>query len=248
LTERPASELIRATSTALGARAFIEQHGDIFAVFDSATQDSGNVAFGVETDDARFFVKTAGTKQDCRPFLAHRERVALLRNAVHLRRAVPAAALPALHQVVESADGPILIYDWVEGELLRKQSSPGSEPSSAFVRFRGDFYDGCLIYDFASSLLHVIDLDNYRKGPFFNDMGRMFGSTRFMAPEEHELGVRIDERTTVFTLGRTIEQLFPAADPRVRSVASRACEPHPRQRFQSVHEFYQAWSAATRHG
>jgi hypothetical protein len=34
------------------------------------------------------------------------------------------------------------------------------------------------------------------------DMGRLFGSTRFMAPEEFELGVMIDQSTTVFTLGR----------------------------------------------
>jgi serine/threonine-protein kinase len=270
---QPTNELIRATSTELCARDFIAQHGELFAVFDSATQDSGNVAFGVEVGGARFFVKTAGAKHDSRPFLAHGERVALLRNAVRLRRSVPDAALPMLHQVVESADGPLLVYDWVEGELLRKGGAAGSDASSAFVRFRGlpaheisaaleqvfrlhvelarqgwvasDFYDGCLIYDFASRQLNVIDLDNYREGPFFNDMGRMFGSTRFMAPEEHELGVRIDERTTVFTLGRTIEQLFPAADARVQSVAARACEPHPRQRFQTVHDFYRAWSAAT---
>ena len=65
-----------------------------------------------------------------------------------------------------------------------------------------DFYDGCLMYDFASHELRVIDLDMYSRGPFTNTMGRMFGSTRFMAPEEFELGARIDERTTVFNLGR----------------------------------------------
>jgi serine/threonine-protein kinase len=269
----PASDLIRAASTALGARDFIAQQGEIFAVFDSATQDSGNVAFGVKVGGERFFVKTAGAEHDSRPFLAHRERVALLRNAVRLRRSITDPVLPALHQVVESADGPLLVYDWAEGELLRKRGAAGSDASSAFVRFRGlpaheicealervfrlhvelarqgwvasDFYDGCLIYDFASRELHVIDLDNYRQGPFFNDMGRMFGSTRFMAPEEHELGVRIDERTTVFTLGRTIEQLFPVADAPVQGIVARACEAHPRHRFQSVQEFYRAWSAAT---
>ena len=50
----------------------------------------------------------------------------------------------------------------------------------------GDFYDGCLIYDFARQDIHVIDLDGYREGPFINEMGRMFGSSRFMAPEEFE--------------------------------------------------------------
>jgi hypothetical protein len=32
--------------------------------------------------------------------------------------------------------------------------------------------------------MQVVDLDNYRDAPFINHMGRMFGSTRFMAPEE----------------------------------------------------------------
>ena len=39
-------------------------------------------------------------------------------------------------------------------------------------------------------------------------MGRMFGSSRFMAHEEFERGARIDERTTVFTMGRTAAVLL----------------------------------------
>lgn len=272
MTGHTPQDLLRVASTTLGARDFIAEHGEIFAVFDSATQDSGNVAYGVEVGGERFFVKTAGARDDARPFLTHSDRVALLRNAVRLRRSVPVSTLPVLRQVVESADGPLLVYDWVEGEVLGKSGAPGPEASSAFVRFRSlpaheitaalervfrlhvdlarqgwvasDFYDGCLIYDFARRELHVIDLDNYREGPFFNDVGRMFGSTRFMAPEEHQLGVRIDERTTVFTLGRTIEQLFPAAHAPIHSVAARACELHPRRRFQTVEQFYRAWSTA----
>jgi serine/threonine-protein kinase len=51
--------------------------------------------------------------------------------------------------------------------------------------------------------VHIVDLDMYHQGPFTNEMGRMFGSKRFMAPEELELGAQIDERTTLFTMGRT---------------------------------------------
>ena len=64
-----------------------------------------------------------------------------------------------------------------------------------------DFYDGAMIYDFRRRRVHVIDLDSYNMGSFTNSMGRMFGSSRFMAPEEFELGATIDERTTVFTMG-----------------------------------------------
>ena len=71
-----------------------------------------------------------------------------------------------------------------------------------------DFYDGAMIYDFDRHRVHAIDLDSYHMGPFTNRMGRMFGSTRFMAPEEFELEATIDERTTVFTMGRTAAVLI----------------------------------------
>ena len=64
-----------------------------------------------------------------------------------------------------------------------------------------DLYDGCLIVDFSSGQLTLIDLDTYVRGPFVNTMGRMFGSDRSMAPEEHLRGATIDQRTTVYTLG-----------------------------------------------
>jgi hypothetical protein len=59
-----------------------------------------------------------------------------------------------------------------------------------------DFYDGCLLYDFTSQELRVIDLDMYSRGPFTNTMGRIFGSTRFMAPEEFELATDHPEART----------------------------------------------------
>ena len=65
-----------------------------------------------------------------------------------------------------------------------------------------DLYDGCLLVELSTGRLTVVDLDAYRRGPGRNTMGRMFGSRRFMAPEEFELGAPIDQRTTVFTLGR----------------------------------------------
>ena len=66
-----------------------------------------------------------------------------------------------------------------------------------------DFYDGCAIYNFDDQVVHIVDLDLYHRGPFTNRMGRLFGSTRSMAPEEFALGATIDERSTLFTMGRT---------------------------------------------
>jgi serine/threonine-protein kinase len=106
-----------------------------------------------------------------------------------------------------------------------------------------DFYDGCLMYDFASQELRVIDLDMYSPGPFTNTMGRMFGSTRFMAPEEFELGARVDERTTVFNLGRAaFVFLGERGTPPQLAAATRACSPDPAARFATVEAFLTAWS------
>jgi serine/threonine-protein kinase len=239
--------------------------GEVFATFD--TQDSGNVSYGVRIGERRYFMKTAGRIDDPE----HAARVARLRNAVVIATSCAHRALPVLDHVIESQAGPLLVYDWFDGELLGVPSARRDDPASSFARFRAlpapmiaaavttiydlhaqlaragwvavDFYDGCLMYDFASEELRVIDLDMYSRGPFTNTMGRMFGSTRFMAPEEFELGARIDERTTVFNLGRAS---FVFLDERGTATqlaaATRACSPDPAARFATVEGFLAAWS------
>ena len=116
-----------------------------------------------------------------------------------------------------------------------------------------DFYDGCMIYDFDHQDLHIVDLDNYCDAPFINEMGRMFGSSRFMAPEEFERGARIDGRTTVFTMGRTAAVLlsdgtlerspFRGSDA-LYEVVRRACCKDPEKRYDSMTAFFAAWMDA----
>jgi hypothetical protein len=60
--------------------------GRVFAVFGAETQDSGNVSYGVRVEGERFFVKTAGDEDDPRWFVPRRDRVALPRNAIRVRR------------------------------------------------------------------------------------------------------------------------------------------------------------------
>src|SRR5262249_1680789 len=116
-----------------------------------------------------------------------------------------------------------------------------------------DFYDGCLIYNFVIHRLSIVDLDNYCPGPFRNEMGRMFGSTRFMAPEEFVKCAVIDQRTSVFTLGRTVLVLLGDGTMSraafrgpggLWSVAVRACEPEPDRRHGSLAEFCAEWRTA----
>ncbi|HEX6971269.1 MAG TPA: serine/threonine protein kinase, partial [Limnochordia bacterium] len=160
---------------------YLRSIGTAFAVFDEHTQTSGNVSYGVRIGFERYFVKTAGRPHDPRPVLKHPERVARLRNAVRVWRSCPHPALPRLHRVIESPEGPLLVYQWVDGELLGVPRAHRDDPASPFQRFRRlpapailgrldtlfelhaalarrgwvavDFYDGCLIYDFRSNRL-----------------------------------------------------------------------------------------------
>jgi serine/threonine-protein kinase len=251
--------------------AYLRSAGEVFAVFD--TQDSGNISYGARIGDLRYFVKTAGRVDDPAPVLSHVQRIALLRNAVELAD-TKHPTMPALHGVIESPAGPLLVYDWFDGEPLHARPEQRDDPASAYQRFRalpvdrivacldavfdlhvvlaragwiaGDFYDGCLLYRFTSSEIRVIDLDTYHRGPYTNTMGRMFGSTRFMAPEEFERGAVIDERTTVFNLGRAAfvflgEEGAFRGSPAQGAAAARACDPDRTRRFATVAELVAAW-------
>lgn len=249
----------------LDPTSFLSQKGEIFAVFDE--QDSGNVSYGVEIDGRRYFVKTAGRPDDSSN-LDHSGRVSLLCNAVRLAESSDHRTLPQLHQVGDSAWGPMLIYDWVEGELIgscldRVRQVAVNEIEHMVTEvydlhrelaslgwIANDFYAGAMIYDFQRRKVRVIDLDSYHMGSFTNRMGRMFGSSRFMAPEEFELGATIDERTTVFTLGRTAAVLmsdnslerepFRGSD-RQYEVMVKSCAENPDDRFQTVADMHAAW-------
>ncbi|GAB3913323.1 serine/threonine protein kinase [Microlunatus endophyticus] len=270
---------------------FVAQHGRIETEFSYLTQDSGNVSWIVDAPEGHLFVKTAGTDGPPRgattPYFDRAGRVGLLRNAVELAKSCDHPALPTLLNVIESADGPMLVYEAVPGELIgivtpgASAAERRADPASAYQRFAhlpaedqlgvfdtlidlhralaavgwvaGDLYDGCLIVDFATMRLRVVDLDSYRRGPSRNDMGRMFGSTRFMAPEEFERGAPLDERTTVFTLGRLVCHFGTrlTEDPgrfcgptALWEVVDRAIRPEPQDRYPSVADFTAAWRSA----
>ena len=251
--------------------AYLASIGVVFAVFDEKTQDSGNVSYGVQIGEDRYFVKTAGSPDDPKSVLGYADRVSMLRNAVRLRRSCDHSALPRLHRVIESSRGPMLVYQWVDGEhvgasLQRVRRLPAPEvvriPDSVYqvhhqLALLGwvavDFYDGAMIYDFERRELHIVDLDLYVDAPFTNQQGRMFGSRRFMAPEEFVLGSTIDQRTTVFTMGRTAavlmsdgtleRQPFRGSDGQ-HAVVRRSCREDPSERYGSPGDFYAAWMDA----
>jgi serine/threonine protein kinase, bacterial len=208
----------------------------------------------------------------------HSGRVRLLRNAIGLARSCDHPALAALLNVIETPAGPMLACQAAPGELIGELSpAERADPASAYQRFASlpvaaqlpvfdtlidlhrvlaglgwvacDLYDGCLIVDFSTLTLHVVDLDTYRRGPGRNDTGRMFGSRRFMAPEEFELGAPLDQRTTVFTLGHLVRHFTTGLTEDTgcfdgpagfAAVVAQAVEPAPEDRFPTVAAFASA--------
>ena len=114
-----------------------------------------------------------------------------------------------------------------------------------------DFYDGCIMYDFTADRTILCDIEFYAKTPYHNPIGRMWGSSRFMSPEEFELGAVIDEITNVYTMGATAFAFF--GDERDRSiekwklsyelfdVAKKADSDKREERQRSIEQFIKEW-------
>ena len=239
--------------------------GTIHAVFDQ--QDSGCVAHGIETEGGRWFVKTASTERARRS----------LRNAVGFHRAVQHEAIVPLAAALDHTDADItLVYPWTAGDVLNQATVAGSDRTtlrrfqrlpvaeieaaissilSAHQRVAEagfvavDLYDGSLLYDFDGSSMRLIDLDEYRPGPFVLQHERLPGSRRYMAPEELRRGATIDERTNVYVLGRMIHHLLDTASTwrgttGQGAVVERATMPSPEDRFETIGDLSAAWSSS----
>ena len=117
-----------------------------------------------------------------------------------------------------------------------------------------DFYDGSILYDIKNCIPCLCDIDFYRPGPVINDMRRMWGSSRFMAPEEFTLGAKIDEITNVFLMGATAFALFGGELDHSKErwklsddayqVALKAVSPDRAMRYPSISAFSLAWETA----
>jgi serine/threonine-protein kinase len=261
--------LLDVTEIDTDIEAYLKQIGETTYKFPE--HDSGCQSFRAVVDNQHWFVKYGDTPQP----------ITWLKQAVCFHAAVQHEALPRLHNTFATPDGFALVYNWVDGEGLRPERElcpnevhprdrfcalPASEIIDALnvifdvhilIEKRGfvaeDFYDGCLIYDFEKKRIHLFDFDHYHLESFINDRGRLYGSSRFMAPEEFQKGAHIDERTNVFMLGRTAFVLLAnnsdslddwKGNDALWHVAKKATHPDKQLRHQSVQEFVSAWHAA----
>jgi serine/threonine-protein kinase len=237
---------------------------DAFAAFDQ--QDSGSTSYGLEIGTHRWFVKIATTPSAQESFL----------TAIRFHDAIDHPAI--VRPVMADVEAAVLVFPWLDGEVLNRATVGGSD-RSALSKFRRrpvpeilravtdvldahrvieadgfvavDFYDGSLFYDFEAERMHLIDLDEYRPGPFTVPGDRMPGSRTFMAPEEWHHGSPIDWRTTVFGLGRAIDHLLRSDDGDWREpagtleIVEKATRGEPAGRHQSVDALNEAWLAMT---
>ncbi|MGW3847269.1 serine/threonine protein kinase [Streptomyces fagopyri] len=253
---------------------YLGRVGEVFRAF--REQESGCVSYGVRLlDGGRWFLKEAVTDRGRRSL----ERGWAFHRSVRHRAIVPQVHRIAVQDggwavVMPWREGEVL-YPADAGATHDR-----TDPASAMARFRAlpaaavlrafdrvldahlaveaagqvavDFYDGALLYDFDRDVAHLVDLDEYRPGPFVVEEERLPGSRRFMAPEEWVRGAVIDSRTTVFTLGRAARLLLDAGDeerawrgtPAQQGVIVRATRTDPGERFENVHRFAEAWRAA----
>lgn len=248
----------------------LARRGSVFAA--STHAFSGCRSWGVAIDGRRWFVKASIEPRAVRS----------LWQAIALHGCVSHRCIVPLVEHAETDDGLALVYPWIDGEVLESGGGRERrlDPTGPHARFRAlpvaeivaalddvfaahvvvaaagfvavDLYDGAFIYDFEGRRMYLCDLDEYRPGPFVVEEERLKGSKRFMAAEELTRGATIDERTTVFDLGRTAAVLLDEgdADGRFRGtnamaeVIAKATQPDPTDRHATVEAFVSAWTAA----
>jgi serine/threonine-protein kinase len=186
-------------------------------------------------------------------------------------------AHPTLIQFVKAEEiggGFAMVFDWVDavcaqrmypsdyrqftGLSLETKQQIFSDIMGfhAFVAERSyvaiDFYDGSIMWDAAHKRTIICDIDFYQKSPYVGRMG-LWGSARFVSPEERTDGAVIDEVTNVYTMGATAFCLFADSDrtpekwplsERLYEVVRRAVSDERSERQQSIRQLMEEWEAA----
>ena len=252
--------------------SFTARWGTVFAVLDQ--QDSGNLCLGVEGPAGRVFVKYAGA-----PTVRYDgdgdAAAARARRAAEVYRALAHPTLVTLREAVDVGAGHALVFDWTDATPVGRQYERSHVVRSMDLAARADavrqvydfhahaaalgwvavdLYDGSVMLDRATGRVVLCDLDVYERAPVVNGRGRMWGSSRFMSPEEYELDAPIDQVTNVVAQEGVRER--PERDDATRSpeawvgsaaqlaVAERAVRPERDARWPSVAALAEAWRAA----
>lgn len=249
--------------------SFISRYGKVFKVFDD--QDSGNICFGTEKDGERYFVKFAGAPTEAYNG-SPEDAIERLKSTQPVYENLKHKNLIEFVEAKEINGGFAMAFKWVDGDCMgrmypaehrRFMCLPVADRLNVFgdildfldyTNSRGyvavDFYDGSIMYDADNRKTTICDIDFFRKQPCINDMGRMWGSSKFQSPEEYQLGGDIDEVTNVYTAGAMAFALFGNYN-RTRdewqlsdeafAVATKAVSDNRNERYQSIKELKDVW-------
>ena len=252
--------------------SFINHYGKVFQVFDD--QDSGNICFGTEKDGQKYFVKYAGSPTE-RYNGKLKDAVEGLKSTLPIYRDLRHPCLVELIDAKEIGDGFVMIFKWASGDCMGRMYPAAHRrfmnlPIDArlsifhdvldflvFINSQGyvaiDFYDGCIMYDYDNKKTTICDVDLFRRKPCINDMGRMWGSSKFMSPEEFDLGAKIDEVTNVYTAGAVAFALFGGYErtfdkwqlsEELYSIVTKATDTNRSERQSSIEELIKEWEGA----
>ncbi|MCL2832829.1 MAG: hypothetical protein FWD78_06645 [Treponema sp.] len=242
----------------------------MFKVFDD--QDSGNICFGIINGDKKYFLKFAGAPT-ARANVSPAQAIERNKRSVSVYRDLVHKNLANLISTEETGGGFAMIFEWTDGECMGKMYPQSREkfmriPEKTKLQVFNDilafhdhaakmgyvaidFYDGSIMYDFIAGKTVICDIELYEKSPYVNQMGRMYGSSRFMSPEEFSLGAVIDEVTNVYTMGATAFALFGGETDRsfekwrlsreLYDAAKIAVSDQRDQRQQSIKQFINEW-------
>lgn len=252
--------------------SFLKKYGKVFKVFDD--QDSGNISFGIESQGGRIFVKFAGAKTaEYNGDIS--EAIERLKTTVPIYRSIKHTSLIKYICSEEIGQGFAMIFQWQDGECMGRMyeeshrnimNLPLDEKILIFQSIINflidtakmgyvaiDFYDGSIMYSRENRITSICDIDFFRKSPSSNDMGQMWGSARFMSPEEYKFGEILDEITNVFTIGQMGFSLFTDSEHDKETwplssasynVLMKAISPDRNNRYISIAEFSKCWNSA----
>ena len=251
--------------------SFLRKYGKVFKVFDG--QDSGNICFGMQDGDRKYFVKFAGAPTA--EYKADTEgAVERLKSAVSIYEDL---AHPHLIRYISSEEiggGFAVVFDWVDAVCphrmypadhkkfkevsleSRMQIFEDVLEFHEFVVQKGyiqvDFYDGSIMWDFGNEKTVICDIDFYSKRPM-DGSEVLWGCSRFAAPEERKSGEPRNEVTNVYNMGATAFCLFcdskrelanwPLSEA-LYAVAKKAVSVERGKRQQSIRQLIDEWDAA----
>jgi serine/threonine-protein kinase len=247
------------------------KYGKVFKVFDD--QDSGNLCFGTIKDGKRYFVKFAGAPT-ARYVGNISDVIQRLKPITPIYSDLKHPNLIRFISAEEIGGGYAAIFEWSDAVGIGRMYPQNHNRFTALslekrievfediLAFHDhvtqlgyvaiDFYDGTIMYDFDTAKTVICDVDFYQKSPYYGDMG-IWGSSKFVSPEECVVGERIDEITTVYTMGATAFALLSEFDrsreawklgDKSYALVKKATNDNRAERQQSIRQFIEEWEAA----